>query len=328
MEGFQDQARSCLLRLWGPDVSRKFIGSARIPVPLPVSLDRGALAKITPSQRRSAWVSLKADGERCFLMFGCMTDPVTKNKVRLDKDGNPVLYVAEIGRKGVARDVTDLIKPQVSQDLFSGTLLDCEKMADGRYHVFDGIAIKGRLCINKPYSEVRARLQVICESPESIVLKPAFQVRRGKAARDLLENCTRKGSDGTVLTLEARSLRPGPCWDTLKFKEVHTVDLGVGPGGTLFVGDRGAQEEGTPRWWKRARREMFDVQDFPGAGEDFRVCEFEVGHLLPSGLRRIIYVKDRNDKSLPNTMQVFRGTVKAVEDRLTGKDVADLLGCE
>lgn len=329
MDEFQDQARSCLLRLWGPAASRRFVGTPRIPVPLPVSLDRDSLSKITPSQRRTAWVSRKADGERCFLMFGCMTDAKTKSQVRVDEDGSPVVFAAETGRKGFSVDVTRILKRQVPRDLFAGTLLDCEKMPDGTYLVFDGVAIRGRSCIDKPYSEVRSRLAAICAGPDCLTLKPAVQVRAGPRARDILQNCVGAGSDGAILTLEDRRLRPGPCWDTLKFKEDHTVDLGVGPGLSLFVGDRGSEEEGLPKWWKQISSDVFEVSQMPvGPVTGFQVYEFKLGNLLPSGKRRLTFVKERADKSLPNTMQVFRSSVMATEDRLTGKDVADLLGCK
>ena len=99
---FQAQVHHCLLKLWGPDVQGKYENRSGIPVPLPVTLDRAELARIS---RSKVWISPKADGHRAFLVFGCKTDPRTRAVLR-DAEASR-RSMRDRGQERAATDVTE-----------------------------------------------------------------------------------------------------------------------------------------------------------------------------------------------------------------------------
>ena len=318
---FQMHARNCLLRLWGSEIEARSVASGRIPVPLPVGLGRSNLQAL--GDPRKVWVSPKADGERCFLLFGVKTSGLRMLK---HADGSPQTFAALVDRRGVATDVSKRFS-RAPQRLFAGTL-DCEKMEDGSLLAFDAVAMCGYSVRNKTYGEARVRMKREVDGLVGVSVKDACLCSRGKfLARSILErSCGDSRYDGVVLTRDDRVLAPGPNPRILKFKECHTVDLGVDLEGNLYCGDRDAAEPGKPPRWRTVSgpRFLFAARHVQHEGP-FSIIEFEIGSLRPDGRRELVPLKRREDKTFPNTRQTFDATVQAVVDNLKGSDVADFL---
>ena len=321
-ESFQEQATRCLLKLWGRP------NSSRAPVPLPVSLDRATLVRIR-SRAKDFWVSPKADGERCFVLLGCYTDPKARvTTVLRNPDGTPRRLAALVDRRGVATDVLPLLSA-LPLEWFAGTLVDAERMSDKTLLAFDAVAIKGRSMLSKTYAQTRSALESLereWRCPLVLRLKRAARPS-GVGGRAECRRILESGGEGSVLTDNFRVLAPGPMQTILKFKNVHTVDLGVDSLGRVFVGDRGSAIEGLPERWKPLTSLRLRVPaEAKACARPFAIVELAFGDPTPDGGRDTRFVSLRQDKIYPNTEATLRSTWKAHEESLAGSDVADAMG--
>ena len=314
---------------------------AHFPGANPVSIERADGGRL---RSLDFVVALKTDGVRHILLL--TLKPNSNEPIALMIDRTQKMYEVQVW---------------ASEEYFvRGTLMDGELVwHDGGllYVVFDVMLTKGASCVRMPY---RDRLQVL---HNTILVAgssdAAADVERRLAAEDKLvarnnahglcilpKRCVPKenirslwddrhdaahANDGLIFTLNGANVSIGTCDAILKWKPTHTIDVQVASGATCADVERiyvngntsGRLIEITQRCGEYAtafhRNRLIEVivDRLPAIVECNVRIEGECMRLTP--------VRERGDKTAPNTMKTVAATIRNTLEQISCEELISMV---
>lgn len=311
MSGMEDDARRLANQLWGIAP-----WSRHSPVPTPVSMSR----EDVPMVLRGYLVAAKTDGERCTLVLGAPEGPgaAPGYAFRFDRAGRATRVRAWGARPVRIPGVAE------AADLFEGTLLDCEYMADrGELVVLDCVALCGYDA--KGLASFPRRLALAALVPTHVALAEASG-RRLRLVRKPFRPVDQIGSidptdraDGVIFMPRDLGVQRGRCASILKFKPDHTVDL-LFRGGSFLVGDDD----------RLLPCEDVGLTVDPGVAlqEDvvYEVTAASRGPIEDGELRTFRVVAARPDKGVsPNQRDTVEAALRHIDEGLTFRELCAMV---
>jgi hypothetical protein len=281
----------------------------RNPCPLPVSVSRKDL--VSNLYTRQYLITSKADGERRTLLMCTIDGESHSCFVNRKLETTPIPIAA-------------------AKSFFKGTIFDGElvKTCDGHvFLVFDIYAYKGSSdCQRKSLCERAEILSTCINSSETddireksnkgfivslrptlkIVPKPFFQFSHADILRRQRPDYR---IDGYILQPCHSSVTFGRSNDVMKVKFKHTVDLLIDSAGVAKLSDRNTMVA------------LSDV--LPDLAVDASPSDCIAEFLIDSN--KLIFVRKRNDKSHPNSLETVSNTIKDSHDGMDETEFFEII---
>ena len=294
-----NDAKQLLFQLWRLEKGR----SKMVPLPTPSSLMRNDLKTL---EIGSYLLAAKHDGVRAILLFG-------------HKAGER--YIVFMQRNGRC-DSTQAIACPHESTIYCGTALDGELMADGTYHVFDAVAVRGHSCAALPLQErLDMAREVVSEVTGPVYVK---EFTAGKECGTFLRAFAaqpEKNVDGIILAPQNDPVGVGRLVKYFKYKPLDhvTVDLHWDPMSKLLrCGPPGNE------LIEAALRDIkWHDADFAEYKSGIVECSF-----IASGNEYTIKPKmQRDDKDTANSQFVVQRTMQNLKEDIKVEDIDRALGC-
>ena len=274
----------------------------------PVALDATTLPRI--AHRGQYLVTPKTDGERIALLFG-LGEGDEEYVVTVDRSGR--VEEMDVGGAAGSFTVAPMGITDPAPDLYAGTLMDGERMADDTIVLLDCIGFCGYQTKDLPFTKRYAAATQLAEAlPGRLRTKPFYPAHL--AAKALADEA--HPHDGLIFVPQTEPAHPGRQPSLLKWKPVQTVDL---------------RYEGRHRWTLSADDGSGSV---PAADAGIEVAKggggvkLRVGKIfeVAPGAEGWRVVRARPDKEAPNTAMTAHHTVEVQRRAIAEADLLQALG--